>query len=166
MTTKSIYAAAILLALSAAWTHAAGEAEGVSIRLGFTNAHLRELFFGWRAEATEKYDRGIDDFAPPPGIATGYIGFFPAEKLPLFYRDIRGVEGPHEWKLYVRVHDDKAVGISWNKDALPDGWSFSVTLQDATVNMKKKQELSVAETATLTITAEKDTEATGKREAQ
>jgi hypothetical protein len=139
----------LVLALSAAGASGAD----VEIRLGLANAHVVEVFLGWHAEGTEGYDRGLDDFAPPPGIDTGYAGFLPKAKLPLLYRDIRSPKGPHEWSLLVRPARDRPVEVSWDPKALPAGWTFTLVHGKRTVSMADQAAVAVAESATVTLRA-------------
>ena len=132
----------------------AGAADaGVEVRLGLANAHVVELFLGWQAQGTEGYDRGLDDFAPPPGIDTGYAGFLPKARLPLLYRDIRGPRGPHQWSLLVKPVKDRPVDVSWDPKALPAGWVFTLVHGERTVAMAEVTAIRVAESATLTLRA-------------
>lgn len=144
----------IILVAAALIGSQAVRGEGFEIRLGFTNAHLRELFFGCSAKGTDGYDRDLDDFSPPPGIAVGYIGFYPPKKMPYFYRDIRGLEGPHQWKMAVKVVKDKPITISWDTKTLPEDWVFTLTQGETSILMHKKDKLIVETSATLTLRAE------------
>jgi hypothetical protein len=126
-------------------------AADVEVRLGLTNAHLLEVFLGWQDQGTEGYDRGLDDFAPPPGIDTGYVGFVPKAKLPLLYKDIRGPKAPHEWSLLVKPAKDRPVQVSWDPKALPAGWRFTLVHGDRSLSMKDTSSLAVAESATVAI---------------
>lgn len=128
-------------------------ADGFEVRLGLSGAHLAEVFFGCRPAATDGFDRGLDELAPPPGIETGYVGFLPPANLPLFYRDVRGLEGPHEWKLYVRVHGDRPVEIAWDRTSLPAGWLLSITDQEATRPMGETASVRIGATHVVVIRA-------------
>ncbi len=131
-------------------------AEDFTVRLSLKNAHLREVFFGYSARATAGYDRKLDDFAPPPGIQTGYVGFVPGVKnLPLFYKDIRGPEPDQKWEFYTKVFTGKPMTISWKRDALPKGWSLSLKAKDKTMDMTKVESITLQESQTLTIKAKK-----------
>jgi len=141
-------AAAVLAALGGVLQ--AGDFE---VRIGLANAHLLEVFFGCSANATAGYDRDVDQFAPPPGIATGFVGFLPPAGLPLFYKDIRGPGGPQEWRLSVRAATDRPVRLSWDPKALPAGWAFTITQAERTVSMAETAALAVNGTATLAIRA-------------
>ena len=123
------------------------------VRLGLTQAHLEEVFFGCHAKGTDGYDRELDDLAPPPGIDTGYVGFVPPGKLPYFYKDVRGPLGPHEWRLLVRVAKERPVQVSWDPKTLPAGWAFTLTSGARHLAMAETSTLAVAESSTLVIRA-------------
>lgn len=129
------------------------QADDFEVRLGLLNAHIPEVLFGCAAAATPGYDRDVDDFAPPPGIATGYVGFVAPAGLPLFYKDIRGPKGPHEWRLSVRPLKDRPVELSWDPKALPPRWTFVITQAEQTVSMAEVAALSVTGATTLVIRA-------------
>ena len=135
---------------------ASASAENFTIRLGLKNAHLREVFFGCAPNATAGYDRRLDDFAPPPGIETGYVGFISgAKNLPLFYKDIRGEKPKQTWRFYTRVYKGKPLEITWDAATLPKGWRFTLTSKAGSVNMAKQEKLVIPASETLVITAAK-----------
>lgn len=138
----------VCLATSAAW---AGD---FTVRFGLKNAHLREVFFGCAEGATAGYDRRVDDFAPPPGIETGYVGFISGVKnLPLFYKDIHGTEPEQTWRFYTRVYEGKPIEISWEPASLPEGWTFTLTSKAGDIDMAKTAKIVLPESETLTISA-------------
>ena len=122
------------------------------VKLSLKNAHLRSVFFGCSAKGSAGYDRRVDDFAPPPGIQTGYVGFVPGVKgLPLYYKDVRGPEPQQQWQFYVKVHEGKPVSISWDQEELPAGWEFTVESKSGDADMRREKTLSVTETQVLKI---------------
>jgi hypothetical protein len=118
-----------------------------------TNAHIRDVFIGGHAKGSVGYDRDLDDFAPPPGIATGYVGFVSKPGLPLLYKDIRGPTGPHEWALQVRPAKDRPIVVSWDSQTLPAGWTCTVTQGDKSTAMADTASVAVAVAETLTFRA-------------
>jgi hypothetical protein len=144
---------------------ASGRAEDFTIRLGLKNAHLREVFFGCAEGATAGYDRNKDDFAPPPGIETGYVGFISGVKnLPLFYKDIHGTEPEQTWRFYTRVYEGKPIEISWDKAALPKGWTLILSSKAGDVDMAKTDTIVLPESETLMINARNKGNTTKKDE--
>jgi len=136
-------------------------ADGFTVRLGLKNGHIREVFFGCADEATDGYDRGLDDFAPPPGIETGYTAFVSNDsqsRLPPFYKDIRAPAQNVIWRFAASVYKSKdgqvvkPVTLSWDSDALPDGYEFILTQADCRLDMHTVGEHTVNETGMLEIT--------------
>lgn len=124
------------------------------IRIRLLNSHLRELFFGCAAGATPGYDRARDDFAPPPGIATGYSAFLPpVDNLPHMYKDIRGPAPIVTWRLLTRVHAEKAIQLDWDPELLPRDYRLVVKVGKKQVDMRRVKRLEIKETVTLEITA-------------
>jgi len=144
-------------------TAATVRAEDFTIRLGLKNAHLREVFFGCAAGATSGYDRRIDDFAPPPGIETGYVGFVSGDKrLPLFYKDIHGMEPEQTWTFHTRVFEGKPIEISWVPESLPAGWTFTLTSKAGELDMSRKSSIEIPESEKLVFKARKAEQKPGK----
>ena len=132
-------------------------AEDFSVRLQLKNAHLREIFFGSAAKGTAGYDRALDAFAPPPGIATGYVGFIPGTpNLPLFYKDIRSLDSEQTWQLYTKVYKGKPMLIQWDPASLPQGWSFTLKSKEATLDMQKTKMLELRTSQTVTISGKRN----------
>ena len=142
-----------VLVLAAALAGVAASAQDVELRLGLANAHLVEVFLGCHAKGSDGFDRDLDDFAPPPGIDTGYVGFVAKARLPLLYKDIRGRQGPHEWVLQVRPAKDRPVQVSWDPQALPAGWVFTVVQGEQSAAMADSASRSVAVAGTLVFRA-------------
>jgi len=139
-------------------------AQDFAVKLSLKNAHLREVFFGYSVKATKGYDRKVDDFAPPPGIQTGYVGFIPGVKnLPLYYKDIRGPEPEQVWHFYTKVHQGKPLSISWQQDAIPKNWSLTMQRKKEKIDMRKSSSITLQESQTLTITGKRIEEAKGNK---
>ena len=131
-------------------------ADDFLIRLELTHGHLAELFIGCATGAGDGYDRGKDDFAPPPGIETGYTVLAPpVENLPPLYKDIRAPGKKLTWRLYAKVFKDKVITVAWDPKALPEGYTFVAETGEEKIDMRKKSELSCAETRFVTFTATK-----------
>ena len=141
------------LVLAAALSGVAVSAQDFELRLGVVNAHLLEVFLGCHATGSDGYDRDLDDFAPPPGIDTGYVGFVAKARLPLLYKDIRGPQGPHQWVLQVRPAKDRPVQVSWDPRSLPAGWVLSVVRGEQSAAMADSASTSVAVAETLVFRA-------------
>lgn len=143
----------LALALAGARFCVAAAAQDFELRLDVANAHILEVFLGCHGKGSAGYDREVDDFAPPPGIDTGYVGFTSKAGLPLLYKDIRGSQGPHEWVLQVRPAKGRPVRVSWDPKALPAGWSFTVIQGDTSAAMADTASRSVAVAGTLIFRA-------------
>lgn len=127
-------------------------AQDFMLELSLENAHLRHVFLGCAQQATSGYDRRVDDFAPPPGIQTGYVGFLPGVKgLPLYYKDVRGPEEQQEWQLYVKVYEGKPIVVSWDRQGLPADWTFSLTGSTGSIDMAQTGSTTISETQVLKI---------------
>ena len=133
--------------------HSQAADDGFQVRLGLTCSHLRELFFGCANGASPGFDTGLDDFAPPPGIQTGYTAFVPEDRLlPPLYKDIRAPAEQITWRLQADVWKSKSVGITWDPSSLPARYDFRLASRDKQIDMRKETRLELATTETLTIT--------------
>ncbi len=131
-------------------------ADDFTVRLGLKNGHLREVFFGCAKGATDGFDRGKDDPAPPPGIETGYTAFAAPPTgmpMPFLYKDIRSPADKVEWRFHGQVYKTKIIEMSWDPKTLPDAYSFCVIHGGTTIDMRKTKQLQVKASATLTIRA-------------
>lgn len=146
-------AVALIVSLATGLLCRAAAADGFEVRLAVSNAHLLEVVFGCHATGSDGFDRDHDDFAPPPGIDTGYVGFIPKARLPLLYRDIRGPKGPHEWVLQVRPAKDRPVTLSWDPRALPAGWTLTVVQGDTSSAMTDTAAVAVTAPGNITFRA-------------
>ena len=125
------------------------------IRLGLVHGHLRETYFGCAEGATDGYDRGHDDMAPPPGIETGYTAFVSGDKRLLLYRDTRGFADTVTWRFLAQVYATKTIKIDWKPAEFPEEYDFSLRAGDKTIDMRKIHEVEVPKTEELTITAKR-----------
>ncbi len=140
-------------------------AQDFRVHLQLTNGHLREVIFGCAENATDGYDRNLDDFAPPPGIETGYTVFLSADKkFPPFYQDIRGCEEKVSWNFYAKVYKDKPVKVQWNLQEFPATYDFTIKRKDdgGILDMKKENSITLENTQILTITAVRKDAVDGK----
>lgn len=128
-------------------------AQEFMVKLGLKHGHLREVYLGCKAAATDGFDRRIDVMAPPPGIETGYTAFVDGSGRFYLYKDLRAPAKKVEWTFSGRVFPGKPITVSWDPKELPKGVEFAVTLGDKTVDMRKQTEISFSETARLTFTA-------------
>jgi hypothetical protein len=93
-----------------------------------------DLEWGWKPNATDNYDNGIDYSAPPPPY-DGDDAYFlsitgQASPLDKLRNDFRGVaDEAKTWKLVLKVADGKILKLQWDPQTLPAGWTF--TLQEA-----------------------------------
>jgi hypothetical protein len=130
--------------------------QGFELKLQLQRAHLGEIFLGRQDGATSDYDRGIDIFAPPPGMQTGYVGFTsPNPKLPLLYKDIRNLDLPQEWKLYCKPEGNQAIVLSWSPDSIPEGLALTIKQDDRVFDMRTVKRMEVKKTTTLLIELKK-----------
>lgn len=136
---------------------AAVSGQGFEIKLQLQKAHIGEIFLGCQDGATSAYDRRIDIFAPPPGMQTGYAGFASSDpKLPLLYKDIRGVELPQEWKLYCQPEGNLAIVLSWSAENLPEGLALTIKQDERVFDMRTVKRMEVKKTTTLLIELKKN----------
>ena len=144
--TSALIAALLLAPLCA-------RSAGFHVRLGLVHGHLRETFFGCAEGATDGFDLGHDDMAPPPGIETGYTAFISENRRLLLYRDIRGYAHTVTWRFLARVHGTKTIKIDWKPGDLPKEYGFTLKAGGKTLDMRKVHEVRVPKTEELTITA-------------
>lgn len=123
------------------------------VRLGLVHGHLRETYFGCADGATDDFDRGHDDMAPPPGIETGYTAFIAGNRRLLLYRDIRGHADTVTWRFLAQVYSTKTIKIDWKAGDLPSEYEFSVKAGGEVLDMRKVHEIQVPKTEELLITA-------------
>ncbi len=136
---------------------AAVSGQGFELKLQLQKAHIGEIFLGCQDGATSAYDRRIDIFAPPPGMQTGYVGFTSSDpKLPLLYKDIRGLDLPQEWKLHCQPEGNLAIVLSWSADSVPDGLALTIKQDDRVFDMRTIKRLEVKKTTTLLIELKKN----------
>lgn len=119
------------------------------------NGHLGKVILGLDAKATDGYDRGLDDMAPPPGMQTGYTALVSADKKSYLYRDTRKNSDSIEWIFYSKVYKKKAVVISWDKTNLLPGYKLVLEHGDDSIDMSKKGSITLSKTTALLITATK-----------
>lgn len=124
---------AILLCGSGLW--AVNRDFVLPIRL--TNAHLGQVFLGCQQGATDAFDKGIDDLAPPPGIQTGYVGFVSTLPNSLLYKDVKSHGDLKEWRLSIQVYEGKPLKMSWQESQLPKFYSLTLLTGDGEVDMQK-----------------------------
>lgn len=129
------------------------EQESTLVTLHIKNGHLSKVILGIDEKATDGYDRGLDDMAPPPGMETGYTALVSPDKQMYLYRDSRKPAKLIEWIFYGKVHKDKAIGISWDKATLPASYTFEIQHGDHTVKMAEAESLEIAKDAGIIITA-------------
>ena len=138
-------------------------AAGFQVRLGLVHGHLRETFFGCAEGATDGFDRGHDDMAPPPGIETGYTAFISDDRRLLLYRDTRGFADTVTWRFLAQVYSTKTIKIDWKPGELPKEYEFILKAGGKTLDMREVHSIEVPKTQELTITATRRTKsATGK----
>jgi len=119
------------------------------------NGHLGKVILGVDAKATDGYDRGLDDMAPPPGMQTGYTALVSADKKSYLYRDTRKNNDTIEWIFYSKVYKKKAVVLSWDKTKLLSGYKFILEHGDDSIDMSKQDSITLDQTTALLITATK-----------
>ncbi|MCK5834397.1 MAG: hypothetical protein KAG98_01525 [Lentisphaeria bacterium] len=131
------------------------QVSGHSFEVKIKNGHLGKVILGVDAKATDGYDRGLDDMAPPPGMQTGYTALVSADKKSYLYRDTRKSGDSIEWIFYSKVYKKKAVVISWDKTKLLPGYKLVLEHGDDTIDMSKKSSLTLSKTTALLIIATK-----------
>lgn len=147
---RSVFCVSIVLGLL---TTRPVSGEDFQVRLGLVHGHLRETFFGCADGATDGYDRGKDDMAPPPGIETGYTAFISPDGRFYLYRDVRAPADSITWKFFARVYADKTIQVSWDPKELPAAFDFEMEAGKKALDMRKTTEVSVRDTKVLAITA-------------
>lgn len=126
-----------------------------SFEVKIKNGHLGKVILGVDAKATDGYDRGLDDMAPPPGMQTGYTALVSADKKSYLYRDTRKNSDLIEWIFYSKVYKKKAVVLSWDKTKLLPGYKLVLEHGDDSIDMSKKDSITLSKTTALLITATK-----------
>jgi hypothetical protein len=126
-----------------------------TFELKIKNGHLGKVILGINPKASDAYDRGLDDMAPPPGMQTGYTALVSADKKYYLYRDTRKNTESIEWIFYCKVYKKKAVTIFWDKKKLLAGYKLVIEQGDKITDMSKKSSLTLTQTTALLITAKK-----------
>jgi hypothetical protein len=119
------------------------------------NGHLGKVILGVDPKATDGYDRGLDDMAPPPGMQTGYTALVSADKKSYLYRDTRKNSDTIEWIFYSKVYENKAVILTWDKKKLLPGYKLVLEHGDEKFDMSQKGSITLSQTTALLITAQK-----------
>ncbi len=128
-------------------------AAGFRVRLGIEHGHLRQCWFGCESGATDKYDRRLDEMAPPPGFQTGYTAFISPDNRFYLYKDIRGFSKDITWRFQAQVYDHKPIVLHWDPKKLPPKYRFTVEYRGKKYDMAKIRELRIPTTAVLAIRA-------------
>ena len=122
--------------------------------LKLTHSHLEEIFLGCKEGATDAYDRGMDDLAPPRGQGTGCAGFIgPATLGSLLYKDLKAHGNLKEWEISLQVYEGKPLKISWQKEKLPECYDLTFVTNDYEKDMRKVSELEFTASQTVVIVA-------------
>ena len=128
-----------------------------NLKLNVKGFQVGEIHIGCKSGATADYDKGQDIYVPPAAIQGGTIGLIlENNKLPL-YQDIRPAEFPQTW--HIRCRTRSASSISWDRELLPDGLSFSIRKENGIrLDMAKTSSLSIMGNTEIFITAIQKTE--------
>ena len=122
--------------------------------LKLTHSHLAEIFLGCKEGATDAYDRGVDDLAPPRGQGTGCAGFIGPPTLgSLLYKDLKAHGNLKEWEITLEVHEGKPMKISWQSEKLPECYDLTFVTNDYEKDMRKVNELEFTTSQTVVIVA-------------
>ncbi|HPP07863.1 MAG TPA: chitobiase/beta-hexosaminidase C-terminal domain-containing protein [bacterium] len=126
----------VLLFLLGAITHLSAQPAPWQVQLPVTingNPYLT-LYLGMQTNATNNFDVGIDDAAPPPTPAGDTVYFSsitgepaPYDKLAKDYR--ASANAATTWRLRMQPAEGSQMVISWNVASFPTGWTF--TYQEA-----------------------------------
>lgn len=146
---------AVLLGVCVLVSDAAGEDDGFQVELSLENGHLGQVIFGVSPQASAGFDRQFDSPAPPPGHGTGYTAFLLEEADMFLYRDIKPPAARLTWTFLGRVHPDKPIRISWQSDALPEGYEMRIRHpdQEQPLDMRKTTAVTLQDTEKLQIVA-------------
>lgn len=125
------------------------------VTLHIKNGHLSKVLLAIDEKATDGYDRGLDDMAPPPGMETGYTALVSPDKQMYLYRDSRKPAKEIEWIFYGKVHKDKVITVSWDKTKLPADYNFDLVQGDKTLKMNEVDSVQIDKTDAIIITAVK-----------
>lgn len=129
------------------------QAKRFHLELQIANGHIGSVFIGCQKGATDAYDNGLDDMAPPPGIGgAGYTFLISPDRKHNLYKDIRAYADTIQWLFYAKP-GHKPVDVSWDGTQIPDGWKLycarwdgrSETVTD-TVNCRETQKVTAEST--------------------
>lgn len=126
--------------------------EGTKFELTITNGHLGKVILGINENATDGYDRGLDDMAPPPGMETGYTALVSPDKKYL-YRDTRKPAKEIEWIFRSKVYKEKAVVVSWDIKTIPADYNFDIQQGETNIDMRKQSSITIPTDDAIIITA-------------
>ncbi len=125
------------------------------VTLHIKNGHLSKVILAINEKATDGYDKKLDDMAPPPGMETGYTALVSPDKQMYLYRDSRKPGKEIEWIFYGKVHKEKVITVSWDKEKLPADYSFDLVQGDKTIKMDQVDSIQIDKTDAIIITAVK-----------
>jgi len=130
------------------------------ITLNLKGSHLAKLILGCNKKGSDKYDRGLDDMAPPQGIETGYSSLISPDKRFYLYKDIRGYSDDVIWFLYSAQYKEKPLIVSWDTKSVPPGYVMTIDNPDKgatikNVDMAKTGKVNIKGKQTLVIRLQK-----------
>ncbi len=90
------------------------------------------LAIGLSKQATDDWDSGVDDVAPPadPDAATGRVYLLGPDDHPELSKDVRAAGGTHVF-WYLRITNRDAVDLTWDASSVPAGSALEIAEVDA-----------------------------------
>ena len=104
------------------------------LHISLDDVDKSNLTFGLNESATDLYDSGIDDTAPPAEPSGFTVYFMEPEPSPKdeLWRDIKALNYPKNWTLVAVAPAMKTVNISWSTSAIPV--EVNLTIQEIDLN--------------------------------
>ncbi len=142
------------------------------VEIKILNGHLGKVRLAMSTKATDKYDRGLDEMAPPPGMQTGYTALVAPDQSAFLYTDCRKTADEVDYVFYAKVYSQAATGkkpakskpvtISWDKKKLFKGYTMKIFVKGKEkLDMSKVNSYTFTETDGIVIEAKK-TQSIGK----
>ncbi len=132
-------------------------ADDFTFNIRMDNAQIEEVILGCSAKATDKYDRGIDIYAPPMSMGTAIAGLIlDRQSTQILYKDIRSANLPQTWLLDCKLLPKKSLTLKWDATKLPKDLRCTIQVPKLqSQDMRKTTTCKILENGIVVITFNK-----------
>ena len=129
-------------------------ADEFTFNIRMDNAQIEEVILGCSAKATDKYDRGIDIYAPPMSMGTAIAGLLlDRQSTQILYKDLRSAKLPQTWLLDCKLLPKKPLTLSWQQEKLPKDLFCTIQVpKQQPLDMRKNTKCKINENGIVVIT--------------